>query len=215
MLLYFILYVLFTGGASTSVCSRLHRTNKRWGGGMDMVQQKSVTAYTYILLQHLSRQNGEFTKIANIKNWCLSQYRNHAPPETLLLDAAANIICNVCSCATVTAVCSSRKKIVFLEKLIASEIFEKFPKFYESAYLILSHINAIHALHPPSWAFNIIFHFTLPSKRRNSKKPLSFRFPHQILVCISLCPYNCRIFCMSYLSLLCSSVHYLARSDKS
>ena len=74
----------------------------------------------------------------------------------------------------------------------------------------LSQINPLHAV--PSQSFKVHFNIILPPNLRSTKWCISFRFPHQNIVCISLTP------CVLHdplILLMCWGAGYISRSPSS
>jgi len=95
----------------------------------------------------------------------------------------------------------------FLESVIGAEPVNKFFTFYNSLYIIafftkLVTYSILRQVAPfqvlPSYLFNIHFNIIISSTLMSSQWPLSFRFPHQNPVCISILPHTWYRSCPSH-----------------
>ena len=87
--------------------------------------------------------------------------------------------------------------------------------FTTACHLSLSWATFIYLVHAfPSWFFKVQFSTILPSTLGSSKWSLSFRFPHQNFVCISLprihitCPTNLKNTAVMASAMYCLSLYW-------
>jgi hypothetical protein len=104
----------------------------------------------------------------------------------------------------VTTGCDIRSSLEqsFPKKLTSPHLVKKFPAYSEKYFSFLCSRQLIicpnfethqSSPRPPILFIEVLFNIILPSPPTSAKWALSFRFPHQSPVCISLLPHKCHM----------------------